>query len=638
MIVSLASYLLWLGETVLALAAGYQVSLRIAGQRGVLERLLVVGCVSTSTILLVVYTLSLLGAFRYLPTALVGIAVHGGLFFWAARSLKTPFRAQLSADGAAIARVFQDFVNEADFIAAAPVMFCAVTLSLSALQIWFHPNWAYDCVWYHKPMTNFVVQSGSLDWISSPIVFLNSFPRHAEMLAAWNVLLTRSTRLDDLPQLPLALLGAAAAAALCRRAGASKSHAVALGCVWLVLPSVALQLQTTHADVAGAAFFLVGFYFLTHTEFDFLARSITCLSFGLYAGTKGTGLFHLVLLSPWIVFRIWRALRSIPAPRWTARMKEAGLLFIMVAYPGLIIYLRNVLRTANPYWPLKFRIPLLGIELAGTLTPQQMGSYPPPFFGFSLSGIQRMWQGWFSTQGEFYQDIREFPFGFVFPWLLLPALGVLVLLLPFSRGSVLRSRLSFIALAIIAVVGPAAWWGRFTLALPVAGLGAYATVYQLVKAKALRRGLSAVLAALLVGTMANMSVGYRVIPFVGFSKDVEDKNSRTLRTAVGWLWPHDLADFREREFAMGDQLVHDESADFIGEFWTADLRNQVHFLAQKGLSPDQYLAELRRLDARWLVTGVGSALEERIRADPVHFQIVSQLPHQNALLYRLARP
>src|SRR5262249_61214483 len=102
-----------------------------------------------------------------------------------------------------------------------------------------------------------------------------------------------------------------------------------------------LQLQPTHADVAGAAFFLVGFYFLTHTEFDFLARSITCLSFGLYAGTKGTGLFHLVLLSPWIVFRIWRALRSIPAPRWTARMKEAGVPFIIASFSGVVVFLRD---------------------------------------------------------------------------------------------------------------------------------------------------------------------------------------------------------------------------------------------------------------------------------------------------------
>jgi hypothetical protein len=135
-----------------------------------------------------------------------------------------------------------------------------------------------------------------------------------------------------------------------------------------------------------------------------------------------------------------------------------------------------------------------------------------------------------------------------------------------------------------------------------------------------------------------MSSGYRVIPEVGLSRDVEQANSKKLREAAGWLWPFPLAVLRETEFRAGDILLFDENATFAGEFWTDDVRNRVEYRPQGNVDPAAYLAAVDGVGARWLVVGTNSLVDQNLRSRPERFQLISPLPAQNTVLYRVTPP
>lgn len=622
-------WVLWAFASLLAAAAAWALSASLPRERSTLERWMAALLFGAASLLTCVQGLGLAGQLTRPNLLLTGTALHGALLAWAVRRagvqrLCAVLRSDLGAPG----RLLRD-IHQRRELAAWALLPAAWALLVSSLIAWSFPSWAWDAVWYHTPKTNYAVQTGSVTWVDTSIWYINGYPEATELLSVWNVLLPMDTRLDDVVQLPFALLGAFAVAALCRRAGAGVALAASLGAMWLALPAVALQLHTTHADVAGAALFLTGFYFLTAPDWRPTVRVLTLLALGLYAGTKVTGLFHLLLLSPLVLARLGLVLWREPGAR-RRRLGQAALGGVLLLWLGAPTYVENLARTGNPLWPARMQV--LGHELPGPIAAEDIAR-PPAFFG-APGAFSRMVANWTANEGLYWPDVRERAFGWLFPYLLLPALLWVV-----ASGALGRERflgLSLLLLALLSVVVPAAWWGRFTLGLPAAGLVAYAVLHRQLRSPYAQVVLSALAAFLSVASYAKASVGYQVLPTLGTSANPELSDDERLRKKMDWLWPPRAVLLRERVLRPGDVVAYDSATSFLGEYWTQDLRNRVEYVNHEG-DDAAYLARLRALRPRWVSVRKNSLAETLLLAQEGAFDRLFACPESDAVMYRVTR-
>ncbi|WP_164008296.1 hypothetical protein [Pyxidicoccus trucidator] len=620
---------LWAFGTLLAAAAAWALSAACLRGGSTLERWMATLLFGAASILTCVQGLGLLGQLTRPQLFLAGLVLHGALLAFAVRRAGVgTLRAVLLADVGAPWRLLRD-IHQRRELAAWALLPATWALLVSGIIAWSFPSWAWDVVWYHTPKTNYAVQTGAVTWVDTSIWYINGYPEATELLSVWNVLLPRDTRLDDIAQLPFALLGAFAVAALCRRAGASLALAASLGAMWVALPAVALQLHTTHADVAGGSLFITAFYFLTERGWSPRARVLTLLALGLYAGTKVTGLLHLLLLSPVVLVRLLLALWSEPGARWRG-LGWAALGVVLLVWLGAPTYVENVARTGNPLWPARMRV--LGEELTGPIAAEQIAG-PPAFFG-APGAFLKMVDNWTTHEGLYWPDVRERAFGWLFPYLLLPALLWVSLSAAFSRER--RFLLWLPLLAGLSVVVPAAWWGRFTLGLPAAALVAFAALHRQLRTPYAQAPLSALAAFLAVASYAKASVGYQVLPTVGTPAVPRVSDDDRLRAKMNWLWPADAARLRESELRPGDVVAYDSATSFLGEYWTRDLRNRVEYVDYEDNGPE-YLRRLRALRPRWVSVRGGSRAEALLLAREGAFEKVFACRVSDAVVYRVLR-
>ncbi|MBZ4415361.1 hypothetical protein [Myxococcus sp. RHSTA-1-4] len=618
---------LWTFETLLAAGAAWALSAALLRERSTLERWMAALLFFAASLVTCVQGLGLIGQLTRLHLALAGLVLHGAMLAWAVRRAGVArLRSQLRADLGAPWRLLKD-IHQRRELAAWALLPAVWGLLVSGLIAWCFPSWAWDVVWYHTPKTNYAVQTGSVLWVETSIWYVNGYPEAVELLSVWNVLLPRDTRLEDVSQLPFALLGAFAVAALCRRACASAALAASLGAMWVALPAVALQLHTTHADVAAGALFITAFYFLTERPWSPAARALTLLALGLYAGTKVTGLFHLALLSPVLLVRLLLALKGEPAMR-RRRLGQTALAVVLLVWLGAPTYVENLARTGNPLWPARMRV--LGRELAGPIAVEKLGT--PAFFR-EEGAFSKMVSNWFAPEGLYWPDVRERAFGWLFPYLLLPAL-LWVGLCGVFRERFLR--LSLLLLAGLAVLVPAAWWGRFTLGLPAAGLVALAVLHRQLRTPYLQTLLAAAAAFLSVASYAKASVGYQVLPTLGRPEVAGVSDDDRLRARMNWLWPGEAVRLREQELKPGDVVAYDSSTSFLGEYWTWDLRNRVEYVSHQGDSA-AYLRKLRALRPRWVSVRRDSPAERLLLGQSGAFQRLFACPASDAVMYRVTR-
>ena len=124
---------------------------------------------------------------------------------------------------------------------------------------------------------------------------------------------------------------------------------------------------------------------------------------------------------------------------------------------------------------------------------------------------------------------------------------------------------TLVAVALVAVLVPAAWWGRFTLGLPAMALVAFGLLHRRVPFAFARTVASLVFVALAAMGYARAWPGYRVIP--RWSETARDAETR-LRSLHSWMWPMDarqtfLAEVRKvfTLFADPGQRANDGTID-----------------------------------------------------------------------------
>lgn len=587
-------FLLWAALSAAVAWAAYAVAARAAAGRTTLERLVAAALVAYAGVLALVMALGLAGLCFRGPLALGACAAFALVFVAQRRS--RPWREALARawaeDSDAPTRVLVDAWRTKE-LATACLALATLVVALSCWCAWILPSWAWDCVWYHTAMTHTLAQSGALRWVETNIEYVNAYPRGLELLGAWHVILPWSKRLDDAAQIPFAPLAAAVVAAFARRHAVGRAMSASLGAAFLALPSLALELHTTHADVAAAALFLATAYFFTSPRFGRFEIVFGAVALGLYVATKVTGLFHAILVAPIVLARVGLAIASGPRSRG-AVVRASALASALALCLGAFTPVRNVLHEGNPFWPARIVVPIVHTVLPGTLDAERIAD-PPAFFG-APGAFARMVTSWYATAEVPFPDIRAGGFGLVFPYLTLPLF--LLALVAAIAGFLPRRVLALAPIAAAAVVVPAAWWGRFTLGLPAMAFVAFGAVHARVRWWPARALLSIALVVLSCAGYARTFEGYRFVP--GFSESARAAEAR-VRT-LSWMWAPEARDTYLAELRQGDVVLYDDGVGFLDDLWAEDLRNRVEYLACT-FDAEVCASRLERPGVRWAVVG-----------------------------------
>lgn len=596
--------------------AGYGVAVHAFRDRGVFERLLVAVMSAISLVVVTFLVADLVRPISALSLFVIAAVATGGVLKVLAVRGTSPavIFAQLRSELGAPRRLVADAVATRE-PAALLVVPALLILGWCVWMVLFFRSWGWDVLMFHTTITNTLVQDGSLAFMDTGFHQARGYPRNVHLLAAWNGFFLGHTALDDAPQLPFGLVGALVSAAWARRLGATRALATGLGAAWLCFSPVFLQLPSVHVDVACAALLGAGAYFSAFS-IEKRDRWAAAMAFGLYLGTKHTGLFHLALYAPILVVRAALELKASPGRLRLAvdQLGSAGLLLLLGAHK----YVQNALVMGNPAWPFVITVPGLG-KLPGENDASSQYGGPPggraSFFGIpgELERFVDQLRHW--DKAVYFPDVRDGYLGIAFTCVALPCLVL-------ALGALLKRERRWQPLALwylvfAAVSVPSAFWPRYSMGTSIAGVAAIALVWALLPWRSLKLGLSAVTVAFFAASLFFCVRELARNPGYGWPSMLVDAPGwttlqRATKQVATWNWPEADALLREQRFEAGDVVTWDESVAFPGELFSADLRTRIVFVKSR---PD--LATLgertRAKGARWSVVAPGGpdqALEQ----------------------------
>jgi hypothetical protein len=237
-------------------------------------------------------------------------------------------------------------------------VFCiAVIISFSVVKIFVNlvnPPFGWDSLNYHFTFAVEWLKHGNLS--VPPTVFDDPgpsyYPINGSLFYLWLMLPFKNVFLADLGQMPFFILSAFSVFAIAGKIGLEKKHAFYATVLFILVPNFFKQLQIAYVDVMVAAFLLTAINYLLALSKDFSLKNTLFFSasLGLAIGTKTTALpFAFLLFIPFLVLSFTRK-----------EIKNSPFLFFTV---GLLIlatggysYLRNLIMTGNPLYPLNFNI------------------------------------------------------------------------------------------------------------------------------------------------------------------------------------------------------------------------------------------------------------------------------------------
>ncbi|MBL8924568.1 MAG: hypothetical protein JNJ54_37305 [Myxococcaceae bacterium] len=600
---------LWLVVATLApAAAGYGVAVHFYRDRGVFDRLLVA---LMSFVSLIVVTFLVADLVRPISAvSLFVISTVGSIgvlkFLQVRGSAPRVLLAQLREDVRAPGRLFADALATKEPLTLL-VLPALLILAWCVFMVLFFRSWGWDVLMFHTTITNTIVQDGSLGFMDTGFHQARGYPRNVHLLAAWNVFFLGNTALDDAPQLPFGLIGALVAAAWARRLGVSRAAATGLGAAWLCFAPVFMQLPSVHVDVACGALLGAGAYFSSFS-LERRDRWATAMAFGLYLGTKHTGLFHLAMYAPLLVGRaLWELKGTESRGRlFLNQVGSAALLLLLGSHK----YVQNALVMGNPAWPFKTKLPFFG-ELPGENDASSQYGGPPggraAFFGIpgELERFVDQLRHW--DKAVYFPDVRDGYFGIAFTCVAIPCLVLALGALAKRERRWQPLALWYLAIASVSV--PSAFWPRYSMGSSLAGVAAIGLVWALAPWRAARLAVSAVTLGFFTYSLFLCGRELERNPAYGWTtmwKQAPFWTSleRNTKQVVSWNWPEAEAVFREQHFKAGEVVTWDESVGFPGEFFSPDLRTKIVFVKSR---PDLATLAQRTRDkgARWSIVAGG---------------------------------
>lgn len=496
-----------------------------------------------------------------------------------------------------------------DRVACAALGVAAIAVGLAALSTYLLAPWAWDSLGYHLPIVHDALQTGTLRHVPTTVVYVNVYPRLADVFfVAWRLSLGGETWIE-LGQLPIAIGGVLAIATLAERAGVPAPRSVALGSLWLAVPVVMLELAAAYVDVAVGALALLSFALATSRAGSGVL-AVAGIAIGLLLGSKASAppIAAIAMLAMLV--------RSARAGRLAAAIAACALALAV----GAGKYVENVREWHNPIWPA--HVEIAGrVILPGKASTAEIASSGVREPYLSMSWLERLVASWTAWPDEWVYDMRIGGFGPVFLLALLP----LALAFPIVAWCSARMRgvARAIGVPVLLVIGatllsPGAFWARYTVAIPGALLALAIAVAHALPSRWTRIALGALVA---------LALGGVALSWRGFTEPSAPSLFDLIAMPELERSAAQAVDAEEREWQRARALVrpgeafgYDPSFTLPGRLWIAPDRRVV-YLPETTPGAEALLDWAARERVRVVVLGVGtSGSADAARARPDRFR------------------
>ncbi|MFA5410476.1 MAG: hypothetical protein WC321_01265 [Candidatus Omnitrophota bacterium] len=218
-----------------------------------------------------------------------------------------------------------------------------------------NPPFGWDCLNYHFTFPVEWLKHGNLD---NPISIsgdpaVSYYPVNASLFFLWFIFPLKNVFIADLGQVPFFVISFFALYSLARKLNLSKEYALFSVIIFNLIPNYFKQLEIAYIDIMVSTLFLIvlNYLFLIYKRERIIQNTILySIALGLLLGTKITAMpIALILLIPLAWFYFFR----YPFKKSPAVLALAILLIIIFGGFG---YIRNVIQTGNPLYPLNFRL------------------------------------------------------------------------------------------------------------------------------------------------------------------------------------------------------------------------------------------------------------------------------------------
>lgn len=499
---------------------------------------------------------------------------------------------------------------------ALPFIFVA-----TAVLTYLAPSSSWDGLWYHDSIVGFVIQEQGFRWVDVParVDYVNAYPKAFELLSLWHVLLGGREWMEIVPTLvfPLTALGAFR---LMRNVGVERRYAMCLSLAFTLLPAIVLELRSTYLDGVFNTLVLVGLMFATASSFSAKHILLSLIAVTLAVAMKGSGL----VIGPGMLLVLGiRTLTTLNRPRIAGYLGAWICGFGLLAGLGAPTYVRNWQRHNNPAWPLIVDIKPLGIHFAGV---EDITARRP-----IERAVNRVLD--LPVAGDDHHDSRNNGYGnilvYALPLLVLAGVFQTIVTLirrrPEERDR--RIHLAWIAVMALAFVPSAVttlawWWARYNLHLVFVGLLWFGWALSAPMFARVRSTLTVILLGSSIATLLFSSPGWNVPVKMLPVLLSESRAERATEQMTTWSPTKAVAAARDRELGEGDVIVMTGVFGFPASNWNTAMSNRVVFV--RFTSKKQWLAEVEKLDPKWLAIGPRS-IEDRAILSTHKYELVGPL-------------
>ncbi|MFA5351608.1 MAG: hypothetical protein WC357_09845, partial [Candidatus Omnitrophota bacterium] len=217
----------------------------------------------------------------------------------------------------------------------------------------FNSTFGWDNLNYHFTFPVEWLKNGNLECPIS--VFgdpsVSYYPVNGSLFYFWLIFPLKSVFLANLGQFPFFICAFLAVYSIARKLSVSQRYAFLAACLFSLIPNYFKQLKIAYIDIMDAALFLfaLNFLFEATKKVSLRALFLAALSIGLLLGTKTTAMPLVLLLFIGIALVVFVGFKDRVIP---ALLVCAG---AVVAFGGYA-YIRNLIVTGNPLYPLNFKV------------------------------------------------------------------------------------------------------------------------------------------------------------------------------------------------------------------------------------------------------------------------------------------
>ena len=242
-------------------------------------------------------------------------------------------------------------LNRAQFFCLAAIAaFALIKIGINLVN----PPFGWDSLNYHFTYPVEWLKNGNLGMSISisgdPSV--SYYPINGSLFFLWFILPLKNVFLADLGQFPFFIAAFFATYSLGRKFSLSKEYAFFSAAIFTLVPNYFKQLKVAYVDIMVACMFIIAlnYLFLLYKERSAKNTLFCSLAVGLMVGIKTTAMPLAVIL--------------VPAFLGAFLMKKRGANFIalfvlslcVIAATGGFSYIRNIIQTGNPLYPLDFKV------------------------------------------------------------------------------------------------------------------------------------------------------------------------------------------------------------------------------------------------------------------------------------------